>query len=331
MKSFPFLSVLTPTYNAEKLIKTFLETIAKQKYPKNKIEILIIDGGSTDKTLEIAKHYKIKIYFNKARLAEPAITMGMSVAKGELMIILAVDNLLTDRNSFLKIAKTFENKKIDAAFPKQESTKNDTLYTKYVNTFTDPYNHFVSGYAANGRTFNRIYKTIEHNDIYDIYDYASSKVRPMIALAQGFTIRKGFKRRKNDAMDDIRPVYDLLDHKKTVAYVHSISLYHHTIANLDHFIRKQRWATRNSLDNQKYGIILREKQLSGQQKLRIKIWPIYALTIVAPLLVSIWGLIRDRDPIWLFHPVLCFLSAYASVIEIIAYKTTNKPRISREQ
>ncbi len=330
MTNRPFISILTPTYNADKILKAFLETLDKQDYPKNKMEILILDGGSTDKTLSLAKKYNTKIYHNKKRLAEPAITLGMSVAKGDLMMVLAVDNLLYDQKSFMKMAEVFADKEIYGAFPKQESSPKDTIYTKYINTFTDPYNHFVYGYAANGRTFSRIYKTLEHNDIYDVYDYSSNDVRPMMAFAQGFTVRKGFQRKKRDAMDDINPLYDLLDQKKKIAYVHSVSLYHHTIHSLDHFMRKQRWATRNALEKKKYGIILRVERLSEQQKLKIKLWPVYSLTLVAPLLISLYGVMRDKKSIWLLHPVLCFLSAYASFVEIIVYKTTYKPIVSRQ-
>ncbi|MBA3723313.1 MAG: glycosyltransferase family 2 protein [Candidatus Levybacteria bacterium] len=331
MKTLPYISILTPTYNSEKMLQSFLETIRKQLYPKNKIEILILDGGSTDNTLSIAKKYNVKIHYNAKRLAEPAITLGMSVASGDLMIVLAVDNFLYDNKSLQKIAEVFEDKNIYAAFPKHESKNSDTIYTKYINTFTDPYNHFVYGYAANARTFHRVYDTLEHNNLYDIYDYGSHDVRPMMALAQGFTVRKGFKRKKSDAMDDIRPILDLLDQKKKIAYVHSVPLYHHTIHSLDHFIRKQRWATRNAIENQKYGIVLRANQLSEGQKLRIKLWPFYALTLLAPIIVSLWGLVKDKQTIWLMHPVLCFLSAYASVIEIVIYNTTSKAIVSRQK
>lgn len=331
MKIFPTISVLTPTFNNEKMINAFLESIKNQDYPSNKVEILILDGGSSDSTVQIAKRYNVKVYNNEKRLAEPAITLGMSVATGDLMMVLAVDNFLYDKKSFKKIVKAFEDPNIYAAFPKHESKPMDTIYTKYINTFTDPYNHFVYGYAANARTFHRVYKILEHNNIYDIYDYSTHEVRPMLAFAQGFTIRKGFKRKKRDAMDDIRPILDLIDQKKKIAYIHSVSLFHHTIHSFDHFMRKQRWATRNAIENKKYGIVLRVNQLSEGQKLRVKLWPIYALTIVFPFFVSIYGLIRDKNALWLMHPVLCFLSAYASIIEILVYNTSNKAIVSRQK
>lgn len=331
MATLPKISILTPTYNNQDMIVNFLETIKQQKYPKNRIELLILDGGSTDKTKELAKKYHVKIVHNPERLAEPAITLGMSLAKGDLMVVLAVDNFLNDPYSLKKFAEVFSDKKIYAAFPRHESTSSDTIYTKYINTFTDPYNHFVYGYAANARTFHRVYKTVEHNSIYDVYDYSTSPVRPMIAFAQGFMIRSNFRRKKRDAFDDIRPILDLLDQKKKMAYVHSVPLYHHTVHSLNHFIRKQRWATRNALERKKYGIVLRADQLSESQRQRIKLWPLYALSIVAPMAVSIHGFIRDKQKIWFFHPVACFLSAYASILEIIVYNTTHKQIVSRQK
>lgn len=331
MKNLPKFSIITPTFNNEEMIGNFLEKIKMQDYPKELIEILIIDGGSKDKTIEISKKFRVRIANNPERLAEPAITLGMSIATGDLMMILAVDNFLNNRNSLKTFANVFEDKKIYAAFPKHTSSKNDTFYTKYINTFTDPYNHFVYGYAANSRTFHKMYKTLDHTDTYDVYDYSSNDTKPMIALAQGFTVRKGFRRKKEDQFDDINPILDLVDKEKKLAYVYSIPLYHHTVHSMDHFIRKQRWATRNALEGKKYGIASRTNRLSGSQKLKIKLWPFYALSFFIPLGVGIYGAIRDREEIWLFHPFICLISAYASILEIIVYNTTSKEIVSRQK
>ncbi|MBU3956768.1 glycosyltransferase [Patescibacteria group bacterium] len=56
-KNLPSISVLIPTLNAASVLGKCLKSIVEQDYPKNKIEIIIAHGGSTDKTLEIAKKY----------------------------------------------------------------------------------------------------------------------------------------------------------------------------------------------------------------------------------------------------------------------------------
>ena len=52
------ISILIPTYNSEKYIEKCLNSVISQTYPN--IEIIIIDGGSTDKTLDIVKKYFFK-------------------------------------------------------------------------------------------------------------------------------------------------------------------------------------------------------------------------------------------------------------------------------
>ena len=57
MRDLPIVTVAIATYNSEKLLPRTLKAIRKQSYPQEKIEILIIDGGSKDKTRLIAQEY----------------------------------------------------------------------------------------------------------------------------------------------------------------------------------------------------------------------------------------------------------------------------------
>ena len=65
MNNLPKISFITLTYDAGNLFNELLNSINKQDYPKNLFEILIIDGGSTDNTLKIAKKHDVKIKNNK--------------------------------------------------------------------------------------------------------------------------------------------------------------------------------------------------------------------------------------------------------------------------
>lgn len=330
MKNFPKISLVVPTLNNAKILPGFLELISKQKFPEEKIEIIIADGGSKDETIKIAKKFSTKIFNNEKVLAEPGVTLGMEKATGEIFIILATDNYLHDVNSLQKYADTFENDEVYAAFPKQDSKPWDSVYSKYINTFTDPFNHFVYGYCANGRTFKKVFKTLESNKIFDLYDFTSSPEVPLIAFAQGFAIRSGYNREKKNSMDDIKPVMDIIHENKQIAFIHSLPLYHHTIKDLGHFIRKQRWATRNVLENKKYGISYRSSQLSPNQKFRMKIWPFYALSFFFPFLYSIFHLLKDREIIWIYHAPLCFISAGSSFYEVLVYNMFKREIVSRQ-
>src|SRR3990167_5450716 len=61
---WPRVSVIIPVYNREWCIGNCLASICKQEYPKGKIEVLVVDAGSSDKTLEIARRYPVRIISN---------------------------------------------------------------------------------------------------------------------------------------------------------------------------------------------------------------------------------------------------------------------------
>lgn len=85
----PFLSVVIPSINEEKYLPRCLSSIAQQTY-KN-YEIIVSDGGSTDKTVEIAKKYGAKVVVNKNTNVTQARQKGAEVATGEIIVCADAD------------------------------------------------------------------------------------------------------------------------------------------------------------------------------------------------------------------------------------------------
>ncbi len=83
-------SIIIPVFNEADNIQNCLFSIKKQKYP---CEIIIVDGGSTDKTLEIARPFADKtIHSDKGRATQ--MNKGAQYASGDILLFLHADTLL---------------------------------------------------------------------------------------------------------------------------------------------------------------------------------------------------------------------------------------------
>ena len=85
------LSVIVPIYNEEKYIAVCLDSILSQDYPHSDLEILLVDGMSTDNTRTILKKYLdrynfIKLLDNPKRIAPCAMNVGIKAAKGDIIM-----------------------------------------------------------------------------------------------------------------------------------------------------------------------------------------------------------------------------------------------------
>lgn len=85
------VSVICPIYNEEKYIGSFLESILKQDYPKEDLEILLVDGMSKDKTRVIISVYSqkypfLKLVNNPQQTVPYAMNNGIKSAQGDIII-----------------------------------------------------------------------------------------------------------------------------------------------------------------------------------------------------------------------------------------------------
>ena len=85
------LSVICPIYNEEKYITQFLDSLLGQDYPQDDLEILLVDGMSTDRTREVVGEYTTRYNFirlidNPEKIVPYAMNHGIEVAKGDVII-----------------------------------------------------------------------------------------------------------------------------------------------------------------------------------------------------------------------------------------------------
>ncbi len=85
------LSVVCPIYNEEKYISRCIESILLQNYPKEDLEVLFVDGMSSDHTRQIVNGYTetypfIYLLYNPHKTVPYAMNIGIQAAKGDIII-----------------------------------------------------------------------------------------------------------------------------------------------------------------------------------------------------------------------------------------------------
>jgi cellulose synthase/poly-beta-1,6-N-acetylglucosamine synthase-like glycosyltransferase len=84
MTQQPFISIIIPVLNAQKWISPCLEALLLQDYPKDKFEIIVLDNGSTDQTMEITKKYPVKLLIKTKCNISALRNWGAAQARGEI-------------------------------------------------------------------------------------------------------------------------------------------------------------------------------------------------------------------------------------------------------
>ena len=130
IRHYPSISIIVPAYNEENFIAGTIETLLELSYPKK--EIIIVDDGSTDRTLEIAKSFVprgVKVVHRPNGGKWAALNYGILFSKGEIILTVDADSLVS-RTALIEVVKSFQDPEVTAVAGNVKVLNRNTLLTR---------------------------------------------------------------------------------------------------------------------------------------------------------------------------------------------------------
>lgn len=325
----PTISIVIPTLNSEKVLPFCLESIKKQKYPRNRIEIIIIDGGSRDKTVSIAKKFDVdKILLNHLKTGEAGKAIGVKNAKNEIIAFIDSDNILEDEEWMKKMVIPFEDTEIIGSEPIFYTyRREDHVITRYcaLMGMHDPltlYLAYYDRYCYITGKWTGLHIATEDRGKYLMVKLEDGNI-PSIG-ANGFMVRREcvLKSKYEPYLFDMDIVHQMVKNGDTKYAKVKIGIVHLFADDTRTFVKKQ---TRLIKDYLFYADI-RINPLKGfTAKLRLIRFFLSCL-LVLPLLIDVLrGYNRVKDKAWLYHMPACLITLSIYGKEIIKSLIKKQP------
>ena len=330
------VSFVIPTLNAQKVLEDCLKSISRQNFSSSDYEILIIDGGSTDKTIEIAHKYNSIILNNPLKTAEAGKAVGIRHATGKYTCLIDSDNILPNNNWLSQMLIPLEeDEKIIGSEPIEFTYRPKSgLIERYSALIgaNDPY-AFVTGVSDRKNFIDNKWTHLKIDQI-DKDKYILIKLEPNNPIptigANGTIFRTEFLKNnlKSDYLFDIDIISQVInENQKTILFAKVKVGIIHTFceASISKFIRKQR---RRLVDYYSYRH-LRQYNWSTTASLSQIKFIFYTILIFPSLFDSFRGFFRKPDFVWFLHPILCLITLYIYLSVTLSYKLGSLKPVNR--
>jgi glycosyltransferase involved in cell wall biosynthesis len=308
----PSVSIIVPVYNSARTLKECLSSIEKQEYPRNLVEVIIVDGGSTDSTLKIAREMpNVLIVNNILRSGEAGKATGANLARHELLAFVDSDNVLDDPLWLQKMTRPFSDPRIAASEPLFYNIRpGDPLITRYCALIgaNDPLTVYVGNYDR----FCHLKKQWTEVPVRqkDCGDYISvdlsGKILPTFG-ANGFVVSRKFVRGygPKSFLFDLDLVQTLVEAEGLRIAKVKIGITHLFASGMKLFVKKTYRRVRDYVFYSGFGA--RKYQWQSYPRVRFLKFALFSLSVLPMIKDAGKGYRELPDRAWLIHPLACFL------------------------
>ncbi len=312
MNNWPLVTFITPVLNEEKNMRRCLSAVKMQNYPSEKMEVLVVDGGSEDSTPEIARRMGAVVLKNPLKKAEYGKAEGLKAAEGEMVVLLDADNVIAS-SSWLK-------KMVRPLLEDDDLFGMESFYLRAVDF--NALNRYVALlHIADplARAFSPPFRCEEEKGYFK-YEIDPEKGVPPMG-ANGFIWRKEVIDRFWDRGEKFEESNFAAKVVKSGRHyfgrVPGEGIYHYYVQSLAGFLRKRAKIAGKFLERKKEG---NETWVETSSPFRFLGAVLFCASFVGPLLEGLRNSFRDRDASWLLHPVCCFLTVAVYTFYFLKHK-----------
>lgn len=308
------VSVVMPTLNAERTIERALMSIRSQTIHQECVEILVIDGGSTDRTREIAAHYGAVIIENPDVIPERAKSIGLQMAKGDYLIKMDADEyFVSDDQIVLRLNMFRSNPDIKCILTDRLLTpRKSDIACAYLNDVGDPFSYFV--YQLKGSVLKTFQKNVlpakDGDQQRFILRFGKDDLLPIgdggASMVDMRYIRATFAECMEQTAFASTICNDIIAETNLVGCIEGDDIIHDSSARFLGYIRKLKFRVVNNVHNvQSSGFSARADYNPTLNK-RKYLYPVYCLTLVWPILDAIYLSLTRRNATYLLHIIYVY-------------------------
>jgi len=298
----PKVSIIVLTLNEVGYLEKCLKSVRRQSYPQSKVEIVVVDNGSVDDSVEVAKSFGARVFVNKKGDVYRNWAIALHKVTGDFVYMIDQDIELRGKNFFQKMLKPMlKNSEVVASFTRKYPRKDQSWVTRFISYHPaqcDPLYEYLT--PAVEESF------LGEKPGYTLCKFKLGKVPPFGRMFYRLSYLKQTSNWKQKRVFDhglivgsIKSGFDLF------AYVPQAGLYHHHARNLSHLLQKRvrnlqmHYFPENETSEYRWLDVGNRMDI-----LKIAFWAIYANLFVPALIRGFIRFLKYKDWVLLMEPLI---------------------------